>query len=358
MSFVRLILVPFSILYGVITWVRNKLFDLKVLSTREFDIPVISVGNLSTGGTGKTPHIEYMMRLLGDDLKIAILSRGYKRKSKGFILAAPEHGMNELGDEAAQLKQNFPNAIVAVAEKRVYGIEKLLETEPVPRVILLDDAFQHRYVKPGVSILLTDFYQLFSEDFMLPSGTLREFKSGAKRADIILVTKSPKVISPFTKRRIKKQLKPTKRQHLFFSRIRHGKLIVMPGIEFNKPKSCKFSSILLFAGIANPYPLEIYLKEMCTDLRKMIFPDHHQFTLEDVKKLDEHFKSIFTKNKIIVTTQKDMMRLMLPHLMDAIKHLPICYVPIEVVINKEDREKFNQLILNYVEENRRNNSLH
>ncbi|MCD4697807.1 MAG: tetraacyldisaccharide 4'-kinase [Bacteroidales bacterium] len=354
----RLILIPFGLFYGFVTWVRNKFFDWKILPSREFGLPVISIGNLSTGGTGKTPHIEYIVRLLNEKTHIATLSRGYKRKTKGFVVAGNQNGFEDLGDEACQLKNKFPGLIVAVDEQRVHGIENLLESKPELETILLDDAFQHRYVKPGISILLTDFYKLYANDYVLPAGSLREFKSGAKRADIIIVTKSPKVVSPITRRRIKKLLNPRDHQKLFFSYIRHGKLLPVPGIDYRPENICKFSSILLFAGIANTYPLEMYLKDKCGDLKTLLFPDHHQFTIQDINKLEEQFSTIISRNKIIVTTEKDMMRLRSPQLLDRIKHLPLCYIPVKVNINKEDREEFNQIILHYVEENRRNNSLH
>lgn len=350
-AIIRFILLPISFLYGCITWVRNKFFDWELLPSKEFDLPVISVGNLSAGGTGKTPHVEYLIRLLKEHYQIAVLSRGYKRKTKGFVLADPNSGMNELGDEALQLTK-FEDVLVAVDEKRVHGIEMLKRQNKNLNAVVLDDAFQHRYVKPGLSVLLTDYYKLYKNDYMLPSGSLREFTSGAKRADIIIITKSPKIISPITRRNILKLIKPKKSQKLFFSRIKHGNFSPIPGIDFIPGKESKFSSILLFSGIANTYPLEDYLKGKCKRLEIFSFPDHHQFTIADLEKLQKKFNDIFAKKKIIITTEKDVMRLQSPEFIDKLKHLPICYVPIEVAINKEDRENFNQLILNYVAANK------
>lgn len=351
MAILRIILLPVSFLYGLITWVRNKFFDWGILSSEEFDLPVISVGNLSAGGTGKTPHVEYLIRLLKKEKRLAVLSRGYKRKSKGFVLADQSCGIDELGDEAFQLTK-FDDILVAVDEKRVHGIKMLTQHNKNLDAVILDDAFQHRFVKPGLSILLTDYYKLYKNDFMLPSGSLREFSSGAKRADIILITKSPKIISPITRRNIFKLINPNEYQHVFFSRVKHGNFSPIPGIDFFPDKDAKFSLIMLFSGIANTYPLEVYLKSKCKKLEIFSFPDHHQFTLSDLEKLEKKFNDIFAKKKIIVTTEKDKMRLQAPELISKIKHLPICYVPIEVVICKEDRENFNQIILNYVATNK------
>ncbi|MEZ5083751.1 MAG: tetraacyldisaccharide 4'-kinase [Bacteroidales bacterium] len=351
MAILRFILLPFSFLYGCLSWVRNKFFDWGILPSKAFNLPIISVGNLSVGGTGKTPHVEYLIRLLKKENKLAVLSRGYKRKSKGFVMADENCGISELGDEAFQLTK-FDDILVAVDEKRVHGIKMLTQRNKNLDAIILDDAFQHRYVKPGLSILLTDYYNIYKNDFMLPSGNLREFTTGAKRADIILVTKSPKIISPITRRNILKMIKPKDYQQLFFSRIKHGNFSPIPGVDFIPAKESKISFILLFSGIANTYPLEEYLKGKCKRLEIFSFPDHHQFTISDLEKLEKKFNDIFAKKKIIVTTEKDVMRLQFPELREKINHLPICYVPIEVAINKKDREKFNQIILNYVEANK------
>ena len=208
MRFLQILLLPFAFCYGMIMLVRNLLFDLGVLPSEKFDIPVISVGNLSLGGTGKTPHIEYLIRLMGDRMLTATLSRGYGRESKGFILASRRSNVKYIGDEPLQFVKKFHNIKVAVDEKRVRGIHKLMDKFPDLGLVLLDDAFQHRWVKPGISILLTDYHQLFTEDHVVPSGRLREFRSGAKRADVIIVTKTPKVFSPITRRRILEDLKP------------------------------------------------------------------------------------------------------------------------------------------------------
>lgn len=318
-------------------------------------MPVISVGNLSMGGTGKTPHVEYLIRLLSDDHQVATLSRGYKRKTKGFILADDETTAKDIGDEPFQFKSKFKNIQVAVDEKRVNGIEKLEENNPNLDVILLDDAFQHRYVKPGLSILLTDFHNLYKQDYLFPSGSLREFRCGAHRADIIIVTKCASVLSPLTRTRINDELKPQPHQKLYFSYIEHGVFTAIPGIKFIPDLKHKYASILLFAGIANSYPLEFYLKNLCIDLEILKFPDHHQYNDKDITRIVETFDRILSQNKIIVTTEKDAMRLLQPEFIKILKHYPVCYVPIEIKFHKEDKIKFDHQIINYVKAHTGNN---
>jgi len=219
---------------------------------------------------------------------------------------------------------------------------------------LLDDAFQHRYIKPGFSILLTDYFKLYANDYVVPTGSLREFRWGAKRADIIIITKSPKVLSPITRRTTLKLINPKKHQKVYFSFVKHGKLSQIPGVSYKPDGKIHFSSILMVAGIANPYPLEMKLKERCRKLEKIIFPDHHQFSEKDIDGIIEKFDTIFTENKVIVTTEKDMGRLIQPVLFDKIKSLPICYIPIEVKLHKDNRENFNNQIINYVKKYKSN----
>ena len=358
MNFLQLILLPFSILYGIIILFRNKLFDWKIIPSKSFNIPVISVGNLSVGGTGKSPHVEYLTRMLKDDFIVAVLSRGYKRKSKGFVLADETKSVSDIGDEPVQFFTKFKDVKIAVDEKRVNGIQILQKQFPDLEAIILDDAFQHRYVKPGLSILLTDFHKLYTNDYPLPAGKLREFRSGAKRADIIIVTKTSKVLSPITRRRITELINPQHFQKLYFSYIKHGKLKQIPGIDFTPVKNNKHNTILLIAGIANTYPLELYLKKHCEELEILKFPDHHRFTQKDAGKIVETFDNIITKKKIVVTTEKDVMRLSQPEIIEIIKYLPIYYVPIEIVFHSEDKKEFNKQIIDYVRKNTKNNSVH
>jgi len=349
------ILYPFALLYGLIVCVRNKLFDWGIMKSQSFDFPVISVGNLSVGGTGKTPHVEYLIKLLKDDFKVATLSRGYKRNTKGYLEAGITSISDDVGDESVQKKQKFREVIVSVDENRVHGIKKIVGDHPETEVVILDDAFQHRSVKPGLNILLTDFHKLYPENYPLPMGTLREFRSGAKRADIIVITKTFPTLSPITVRRITKLIKPCEHQGLYFSFIKHGKLTPVPGIEAASELPHKINTILVFTGIANMYPLDEHLGKMTNHMEKLHFKDHHKYTTRDLSRIRDTFENIFTRDKIIVTTEKDAMRLFLPKIPDILKGLPIYYVPIEIKIHKDFRIAFNDQIVNYVRENPGNN---
>jgi tetraacyldisaccharide 4'-kinase len=352
MSLLQLFLLPFSWVYGLIMVVRNSCFNWNWLPSRKFSIPIISVGNLSFGGTGKTPHIEYLIKLLQDEYQIATLSRGYGRTSKGFVLASKRSAYKYVGDEPLQYAKKFEKIKVAVDEERVRGIQTLMEKYPKLEAILLDDAFQHRHVHPGLSILLTSFHKLYTDNFVFPSGTLREFSSGAKRADIIIVTKTPSVLSPITRRRIINELKPASHQEVFFSYIRYGNPIPVSPEQQKDPYQT--SVILLFTGIANDYPLKEHLSRKCRELEVMKFHDHHPYKLEDLRKIKTRFDDIPTKKKVIFTTEKDMMRLKTPELSNFVRHLPLYYLPIEVVFHGNDRQKFDQIIRTYVEKNPRN----
>ncbi|MEO0038326.1 MAG: Tetraacyldisaccharide 4-kinase [Bacteroidota bacterium] len=313
MIILRYLLFPFAILYGWITNLRNLLYDAGILKSFSFDVPVIVVGNLSVGGTGKTPQIEYLIRLLSPNYKLATLSRGYKRKSKGFILANSSATAEILGDEPFQIHQKFPQIQVAVDADRKNGIEQLLSSKLKPEVILLDDAFQHRRVKAGFYILLSAYADLFYNDFMLPTGNLRESRSGIKRADLIIITKCPRDLSEIEQKEIK--VKIGAEVSVFFSYIDYDDLV------YNENESKKLSEImsldkLVVAGIAKPEPFFDYLKvsnENC-----MVFPDHHFFTAKDNQQIEEK-----AKNKIIITTEKDFVRLANRNLKAPIYCLPI-----------------------------------
>ena len=353
MKFYQLLLLPFSFLYGLCMMIRNGLFDCGWLSSRRFEIPLISVGNLSYGGTGKTPHIEYIINLLRERFLVATLSRGYGRSSEGFILASKRSAYKYIGDEPLQYAKKYDDIKVAVNEDRASGIDELEIRFPKLDVILLDDAFQHRYVKPGLSILLTDFHRLYTDDYVLPSGTLREFPCGAKRANIIVVTKTPKIFSPISRRRIIAELKPRKSQQVYFSYIKYCDPVqVTPSSTSLSPFSC--SIMMLFTGIANDYPIREYLKRHCRELEVLKFPDHHPYTLEDLKIIKARFDDLPTRKKVIMTTEKDMMRIKTPELSSFIKRLPLFYLPIEVEFHGPDKDHFDQTILSYVEKNTRN----
>ncbi|SDW75890.1 tetraacyldisaccharide 4'-kinase [Flavobacterium degerlachei] len=334
MILLRKILFPFAILYGLVTSIRNFLFDNGILKSYTFDLPIIAVGNLSVGGTGKTPQIEYLIRLLSDSYKVATLSRGYKRKSEGFILADTTSNAEILGDEPFQFYQKFDNIQVAVDANRKNGIEKLLSHEVKPEVILLDDAFQHRKVKAGFYIMLTSYGDLYSDDYMLPTGNLRECRSGAKRANVIIVTKCPSELTIEEQNQIRNKLKIAKTQELYFTTIVYDDCI------YSENQTLKVSEIqnrnkILLAGIAKPEPFFNYLKN--NDEECLTFPDHHHFTEKDI--LDIKNKSI---NKIIVTTEKDYVRLK-----GSIPSEQLFYLPIKSKFLVADNA-FKKTILNYV----------
>jgi len=335
MVFRRISLLPISIAYGLVTMLRNLLFDMKVLREKSHDVTVISVGNLSMGGTGKTPHVEYLVRLLKDRFNIAVLLRGYGRKTKGFRLADEHTNAFLIGDEPNQYYQKFKDITVAVDGRRNRGVAKLREINPELNAIILDDAFQHRWIKPHFSIMLSDFHNIYYKDCVFPSGSLREFKMGARRADIIIITKTPVVVSPITRRSIKEEMKLKPYQKLLFSRIQYDGFISYKTLE-KEPKPPKVSSIILFTGIANSYPLQDYLKQFCNELIVIDFPDHHFYKEKDIRLVLKVFDDQFTKNKILITTEKDVQRLNVSPKKDLLKDLPIFYVPIHISFHHDD----------------------
>jgi tetraacyldisaccharide 4'-kinase len=353
MEFLRLLLLPLAIIYGLIVSLRNKLFDFKILPSSSYPFTVISVGNLSAGGTGKTPHVEYIIRLLSHKASIATLSRGYGRKTHGFRLADQSDHAGTIGDEPAQFHKKFPEIIVAADEKRSRGISKILELKPETDVIILDDAFQHRYVKPGLSILLTDYHKQFTEDYLLPYGTLRESIKGAGRANVIVVTKTPNILSPYERRHMIETINPKPYQKVLFSYVKYGELKPLWD-NLPLPESGKhFSVILLVAGIANPYPLEYELRNWCSDLIIIRFKDHHKYTSDDFVQIKENYADIYTRNKLLITTEKDAMRMLDPDIREAASELPIYYIPMEIDFHSDDKQIFDETILNYVRENKR-----
>jgi tetraacyldisaccharide 4'-kinase len=310
------------------------------------------------GGSGKTPHTEYLVRLLQKDFRVAILSRGYLRKSKGFILAEESSTFKDIGDEPMQYLHKFGHSVrIAVDRNRCRGVEKLLALKTSPEAIILDDSLQHRFIKPGLNLLLTDYRNLYSDDNLFPSGRLRDLKTSAKRADIIIVTKTEKVLSPLVKRIIKEKLSPRPHQKLYFTYLKYDNPISIPSMEkvkFNK----QYSTIILFSGIANAYPLKDKLRYLCRELVTIDFPDHHNFTKKDILLIRKTWDQQFTSHKLIVTTEKDAMRLINSPYLRLLKDLPLVYLPIEVKFHGQDGKNFNTQILNYVRENQRNSSLH
>jgi tetraacyldisaccharide 4'-kinase len=345
---------PLAYIYGLITLIRNRLYDWQFLKVTKFDIHTIGVGNLSVGGAGKTPHVEYLIKLLlNEEPRIATLSRGYKRKTKGFVLADDLSSAEQIGDEPLIYKYKY-NIQVAVDSDRVNGVKKLLASETnVPKIVLLDDVFQHRSIKCGLNIIVSDFNQLYFNDVMLPAGTLREFKSGVNRADIIIVSKVPEKTSPIEIRNILKDIKPLAHQQVFFSYLKYGELYAINNKE-NKIDTLNDLyryTIVSFAGIANEKPMTNYLKEYAANLKHLKFPDHHEFSIKDLEDIEYYYNSIESGNKLLVTTEKDFMRLMINPVWENAKRMNIYILPVEVTF-KEKEEEFNQVILKYVRANR------
>lgn len=307
-------LAPFSFLYGMGVKLRNQFFDWKLLPSKHYPVPVICIGNLAVGGTGKTPHTEYLIRLLKDQYKVAVLSRGYKRKSSGFVLADSNSTCREIGDEPFQMKHKFPDILVAVDANRRRGIRLLLELPEglKPDVILLDDAFQHRYVTPSFSIVLTDYHRLFYLDKLLPQGRLREPVEGIRRADMVVVTKCKEDLKPIDSRIIEENMKLRAHQALHFTRIVYGEIepVFMQGSpKLTKDKIRKEDAILLLSGIASPAPFIKEAEKYSDQITVVDFPDHHSFTKVDFKRLQDIFVQMPANRKWILTTEKDAARL-------------------------------------------------
>jgi tetraacyldisaccharide 4'-kinase len=353
MKLLKMLAFPVSMLYGIITWLRNKLYDAGIFRSASFDVPVICVGNLSVGGTGKTPHIEYLIKLLEEKRTIATLSRGYGRSSSGFMEITETSTAREAGDEPLQFKMKFGNRIiVAVDKKRVHGIKKLMALHPGINTILLDDAFQHRSVSPSLNILLTDYNNIYLNDHMLPTGTLREFRSGARRADIIIVTKTPANLSPIEKRRLVKEISPKPYQQVYFSYITYGEPVALNAENSPAPfLPAKTLDIVLLTGIANPAQLEDHLSGKVKSIVPVHFPDHHEYSAGDLEKLRKIFDNFAGENKIILTTEKDAMRLKRPEIMDKLASLPVFYIPIAVKFHDKDEEAFDKQIHDHVRAN-------
>ena len=355
-------LLPLSFLYGMGVRFRNMLFDTGILESRSFPIPVISVGNITVGGAGKTPHVEYLIRLLCETKRVSVLSRGYKRRTKGYLLASSSSTSLELGDEPYQMYLKYGRQVhVAVSANRCEGIERLCsdpETKDTD-VILLDDAFQHRYVKPGVNILLVDYHRLIVYDKLLPAGRLREPKDGKRRADIVIVTKCPPDLRPMDFRVITKALNLYPYQKLFFTTIEYGDLIPL----FSNSRSLALSEItsdyevLVLSGIASPQHLLCDIQKHTENVIPMTFRDHHLFTPKDIAHINNTFDSLSSK-RIIITTEKDAARLVgLDGLSDDVRN-HIYALPIKTTFLLEQQEQFDEFILSYVLKNSKDSILH
>ncbi len=315
-------------------------------------MPIILIGNLTVGGTGKTPFVEYLSMLLKDQYRVAVLSRGYKRKSKGFVIGGQTSTWKDIGDEPLQMTIKFPDVVIAVDRSRTHGIQELSKLPDPPECIILDDGFQHRRVNPGLSILLTEFSHPYSDDLLLPTGRLREHRHNSKRADVIVITKSPPVKSPLVDKILIKKLKPLNRQLVFFSYIDYGDLIPISATARNRPPCNDPNTIIMVTGIANPIPLQQHLQTRCNNLISIVFPDHHIYMIKDVQKILRVFNDQFTRNKVIVTTEKDMYRFRNDTIFDPLLTEPLFYIPISVKLHSSYKGwDFNKVIKHYVKEN-------
>ena len=351
-------LMPLSWLYGLGVNLRNMLFSIGVLKSRAFDVPVISVGNITVGGTGKTPHVEYLIRLLHDTFHVAVLSRGYKRTSKGYIKATPQSTMPEIGDEPYQMKQKFPDITVAVDKDRCHGIEQLMADDRQLDVVLLDDAFQHRYVKPGINILLVDYHRLIIYDELLPAGRLREPLEGKERADIVIITKCPKDLKPMEYRVVTKAMNLFPYQQLYFTTIDYDRLRPVFHREQAEKELHELADVhvLLLTGIGSPEQVQHDLQPYAPHLTTLTFADHHVFNDKDVQLINETFEALPSPS-IIVTTEKDATRLQEAEGLSEHVRANLFILPIRICFMQEQGESFNNYIINYVHKNSRNSIL-
>ena len=359
----KILLYPVSLIYGLIVYFRNRFYDLNIFKSKEFDVTVISIGNITVGGTGKTPHVEYLVDLLKEKFKVATLSRGYKRKTKGFQLVSADSTVREVGDEPLQIKRKFRDIVVGVCENRVKGVEKLLagDDQNSPDVIVLDDAFQHRRITPVINILLIDYNRPLKDDSLLPSGSLRESASQISRANIIIFSKCPpSEVTPIMRRVIQNDIGLKPYQAMFFTTYDYGEIQPV----FNAPKAgddfyVQHSyGILIVAGIAYPRLIPEYLKQFTTEIDMISYPDHHNFTNDDIGVIMGRFNKLKSERKIIITTEKDAVRFAELTDLDEAFLRSLYFLPVKVKFLDEEGKLFNKKILNYVGENKSNLKLH
>lgn len=345
LEILRYFLLPFSVLYGLVIWVRNKAYDYGWLPSKSFNLPVIVIGNLAVGGAGKSPMTEYLVRLLKNSSKVATLSRGYGRETTGFLLVNPDDNALKVGDEPLQFKQKFPAITVAVCEKRVDGVAKLQEHHDL---IILDDAYQHRALKPGMSILLLEYKSLFKPRLLLPAGNFRDTYNQRYRADVIVVSKTPQNLTLAEKQAVLKCVNVSKQKVVLFSYLKYG----LPYSFFKEKEGIKKltadSTVLLVTGIADPKPLLNYLKVQVKEVFSVSYADHHQFTMSDIRKISSKFASIQCSNKFVITTEKDAQRFKNAKLSELIQHLPIFILPIETAFNKSDEKILKKEVFHYL----------
>lgn len=346
-------LLPLAWLFGLLTFIRNRLYDSGVLKSYSPQKHTICVGNLSVGGSGKTPLVSYLVELFKDEFKLATLSRGYKRKTKGFMEANMVSTSQEIGDEPLLYKTKFPFLYVCVDARRVNGVKKIISGEPNTQMIILDDAFQHRAIKCGLSIVVSEYDHLYYNDYLMPYGRLRESRSGIQRADIIIVSKTPEKTTAVDIRNVLKDIKPLAHQQVFFSYLKYGELY---SISNSKETISTLNDLfryklIVLTGIANPEPMLTYLREYAAGVSHLPFPDHHEYSSTDLNMIQKYYDSFEGGNKVMVTTEKDLMRLKEPAIWPIAQRMNIFVLPVEVTF-KERTEEFNQTILKYARANR------
>ena len=343
---VRILLFPFSLVYLAAIFLRNRLYDWNILKPASFNLPLICIGNVAVGGTGKSPMVEYLLRQLKDQFRVATLSRGYKRKTTGYTLANAQSTALEIGDEPMQFHLKFPDIAIAVGEERVVAIPQILHDRPDTQAIILDDAFQHRAVKAGLNIILTDYSNLYTRDWYLPTGDLRDERRSMARADIIVVTKCPPTLTKEDKEAILAELAPAHRQHVFFTAIRYGApyhIISKEALRLSPD-----AEVLLVTGIANPRPLKNWLDDKAKAYYEMAYNDHYIFTIDDLKDMVKRFNALPAGDKLILTTEKDAVRLV--KFESALRDIPFYVLPIELAFLFNEAEHFNQLIGTFIRE--------
>ncbi len=346
---ISILLAPFALIYGLGVSLRNFFYSKGLLKGIEFNIPVIGVGNLSMGGAGKTPHVEYLVRLLKDYLEIATLSRGYKRKTKGFLIATPKDNVLSIGDEPAQFLQKFPDITVTVAENRMYAIPALIGKRPQINTVILDDAFQHRSVKPSLNILLTPYSRPFTKDFLLPMGRLREWRSAYQRADVIIISKCHKnSISSEEREQWKKEIPLLPQQKIFFSKYKYLDLYPLFEEIPQNPIREEDINVLLVCALANADYLASHLEERYNRINRMEYTDHHLFSEYDISRINNLYQNWDLNNKIIITTEKDAERLKI-HKKVILEHqMPIYVLPVEVQFLDEDQVLFDDFVKQFL----------
>ncbi|MFY8090257.1 MAG: tetraacyldisaccharide 4'-kinase [Chitinophagaceae bacterium] len=349
----RVLLLPFALIYALIIFVRNYLYDTKKFSSATFNFPIICVGNLAVGGTGKSPMVEYLIRLLQTQFKVATLSRGYKRKTKGYLLANDQSTALEIGDEPMQFHKKFPEVAVAVGEERIVALPQLFQDKPETEVVILDDAFQHRSINAGFNILLTDYSNRFTHDFFLPTGDLRDERRSYKRANIIVVTKCPSNLEETRKVKILYEMHPMPGQQVFFTTIKYGTPYHILDAQKTWPLTSR-EEVLLVCGIANPKPLKDYLHKQTAMYFQLSFSDHHIFTYDDLKNIKQKFSELEAFNKIILTTEKDAVRFV--KFADELKDLPLYVLPIEHEFLFDDGLRFNNSVIKYITQQQKQQS--